>query len=52
MSDQTPTGAVRDDSYVNRSDQSESVPVQADDKDIEDPIDAETADSDEQLGTS
>lgn len=38
-----------DNDYKSRTGQSE-IPVQADDKPVEDPIDPETADSDEQLG--
>lgn len=44
-----PTGEVQDNDYKSRTGQSE-IPVQADDKPVEDPIDAETADSDAQLG--
>ena len=43
----------QDDSYVSRSgDKEAAIPVQRDGADFEDPIDAETADSDEQLGAS
>ena len=38
-----------DDAYVSRTGQ-EAIPVQKDDAPVEDPIDAETADSDEALG--
>jgi hypothetical protein len=38
-----------DNDYKSRTGQSE-VPVQGDDKPVEDPINPETADSDEQLG--
>jgi hypothetical protein len=44
-----PQGDVMDNDYKSRPGQSE-IPVQGDDKPVEDPIDAETADSDEQLG--
>lgn len=46
-----PTGEVQDNEYQSRTGQSE-IPVQADDKAVEDPIDPDTADSDAQLGTS
>jgi hypothetical protein len=45
-----PTGEVQDNDYKSRTGQNE-IPVQADDKPVEDPIDPETADSDAQLGT-
>jgi hypothetical protein len=45
-----PTGEVQDNDYKSRTGQNE-IPVQADDKPVEDPIDAETADSDAQLGS-
>jgi hypothetical protein len=45
-----PTGEVQDNDYKSRTGQNE-IPVQADDKPVEDPIDEETADSDAQLGT-
>jgi len=45
-----PTGDVVDNDYKSRTGQSE-IPVQSDDAPIEDPIDADTADSDKQLGT-
>lgn len=48
MSD-IPQGDVMDNDYKSRTGQSE-IPVQSDDKPIEDPINADTADSDEQLG--
>lgn len=41
----------KDNEYVSRTGQS-SVPVQSDDAKIEDPIDAQQADTDEQLGMS
>ena len=43
-----PTGEVQDNDYKSRTGQNE-IPVQADDKPVEDPIDEETADSDAQL---
>lgn len=47
-----PTGSVQDNSYVSRpGEKAEPIPVQSDDMKIEDPIDANTADSDRQLGT-
>ena len=45
-----PTGEVQDNDYKSRTGQNE-IPVQADDKPVEDPIDEETADSDAQLGS-
>jgi hypothetical protein len=45
-----PTGEVQDNDYKSRTGQNE-IPVQADDKPVEDPIDPETADSDAQLGS-
>lgn len=44
-----PTGDAKDNSYVSRTGQNE-VPVQSDEKPIEDPIDPATANSDETLG--
>lgn len=44
-----PTGDFQDNEYQSRTGQSE-IPVQSDDKAVEDPIDPETADSDAQLG--
>ena len=44
-----PNGDFQDNEYQSRTGQSE-IPVQADDKPVEDPIDPETADSDAQLG--
>jgi hypothetical protein len=44
-----PTGDFQDNEYQSRTGQSE-IPVQADDKPVEDPIDPDTADSDAQLG--
>ena len=46
---EAPTGDVQDTEYVSRTGQSQ-IPVTKDDAPIEDPIDAETADSDKQLG--
>lgn len=46
-----PTGAVQDDSYVSRpGEKAEPIPVQSDNMKIEDPINSNTADSDQQLG--
>jgi hypothetical protein len=52
MSDtEAPTGSVQNDDYVSRPGQKEAgIPVQSDGADVEDPIDAETADSDATLG--
>lgn len=48
-----PTGEFQDNSYVSRSGhKAEPLPVQSDDAKIEDPIDPNTADTDEQLGMS
>ena len=44
-----PTGEVHDNEYKSRTGQNE-IPVQSDDKTVEDPIDPDTADSDAQLG--
>jgi hypothetical protein len=44
-----PTGEVQDNEYQSRTGQNE-IPVQTDDKPVEDPIDPETADSDATLG--
>ena len=44
-----PSGDVKDNSYVSRSGQYE-IPVQSDDKPVEDPINPATADSDGTLG--
>ncbi|KAI9824320.1 MAG: hypothetical protein M1826_007417 [Phylliscum demangeonii] len=41
-----PSDAVKKDEYVDKS---STIPVQKDDAPVEDPIDAKTADSDEQL---
>ncbi|MCJ1327226.1 hypothetical protein MMC10_003894 [Thelotrema lepadinum] len=45
---EAPTGDVQDPEYVSRTGQSH-IPVAKDDASIEDPINAETADSDKQL---
>jgi hypothetical protein len=46
-----PSGEFRDDSYVSRQgSKNEPLPVQADSDNVEDPIDADKADTDEQLG--
>jgi len=47
MSD-IPSGDVQDNDYKSRPGQS-TIPVQSDDAPVEDPVDPETADSDEQL---
>jgi hypothetical protein len=47
--DEAPTGDVRDNDYTSRSGQYQ-IPVQKDEAPVEDPIDAKTADTDEQLG--
>ena len=44
-----PAGDAQDNDYKSRTGQSH-IPVQSDDKPVEDPIDAATADSDETLG--
>lgn len=50
MSD-IPQGDAQDNDYVSRPGQKEAgIPVQSDDAPVEDPIDAEVANSDEQLG--
>ncbi len=49
MSDDIPQGDVMDNDYKSRTGQSH-IPVQGDEKPVEDPIDPATADSDEQLG--
>jgi hypothetical protein len=48
-SQEIPTGEFEDNEYKSRTGQNE-IPVQADDKPVEDPIDPETADSDATLG--
>lgn len=46
-----PRGDAQDNDYVSRPGQKEAgIPVLSDDAPIEDPVDAEVADSDEQLG--
>ena len=48
-----PTGEVVDNDYTSRTGQKDAnVPVQSDNDTVEDPIDAETADTDAQLGES
>lgn len=47
--DNVPEGRVQDDSYITGG--KESIPVQSDGAPIEDPIQASSADTDEQLGT-
>lgn len=47
----TPNESAPDNDYASRMGQSE-IPVVRDDAQVEDPIDAETADSDETLGMS
>ncbi|KJX92297.1 hypothetical protein TI39_contig5875g00011 [Zymoseptoria brevis] len=50
MSDnEVPSGSVTNDDYVSRPGQKDTIPVQSDDAGVEDPIDAETADSDATL---
>lgn len=51
MSDQNdiPTGEFQDNEYQSRTGQNQ-VPVQSDNKPVEDPIDGNVADSDAQLG--
>lgn len=54
MSDQdqnAPGGVATDNDYTSRTGQKDHIPVQKDEDTVEDPIDAETADSDQQLGT-
>lgn len=46
---ETSTGVAGDNDYASRTGQSE-IPVQKDEASIEDPIDADTADSDKTLG--
>lgn len=43
-------GNIQDDSYASQM--NEPVPVQRDNKDVEDPVDASFADTDQQLGNS
>ena len=51
LSGDVPAGDAQDNDYKSRTGQSH-IPVQSDDKPVEDPIDPATADSDETLGTS
>lgn len=46
--DNVPEGQVQDDSYVTGG--NESIPVQSDNATLEDPIQASSADTDQQLG--
>ncbi|KAL0936851.1 uncharacterized protein CTRU02_209067 [Colletotrichum truncatum] len=49
-SNEAPTGEYQDSEYVSRpSQRGQPISVQADDAKVEDPIDARTADTDEQL---
>ncbi|KAK1976528.1 hypothetical protein LZ30DRAFT_636707 [Colletotrichum cereale] len=48
-SNEVPTGEVKDNEYVSRQGDREPISVLDDDAKVEDPIDAETADSDAQL---
>nr|POF13059.1 hypothetical protein CFP56_10207 [Quercus suber] len=48
-SDQGPAGNPVNDDYVSRPGQKDTVPVQSDETPVNDPIDAETANSDKQL---
>lgn len=52
MSSEAPTGDVQDNEYVSRQGDREPIGVLGDDAKVEDPIDAETANSDAQLGKS
>lgn len=45
-----PSGDFQDNDYKSRTGQNQ-IPVQSDDKTVEDPIDGNTADSDAQLGS-
>ena len=45
-----PAGDAVDNDYTSRTGQKDYIPVQKDEAPVEDPIDPETADSDEQLG--
>lgn len=46
-----PSGDVQDNSYVSRpGEKHQPIPVQSDGMKVEDPVDANTADSDRQLG--
>lgn len=46
-----PDGVATDNDYTSRTGQKDHIPVQKDEDSVEDPIDADTADSDQQLGT-
>ncbi|KAK4493842.1 hypothetical protein PRZ48_015027 [Zasmidium cellare] len=46
---QIPDGLATDNDYTSRTGQKDHIPVQKDDDTVEDPIDPETADSDQQL---
>lgn len=46
---EAPTGQVNDNSYLSAKGDNASVPVVSDEADIEDPIEAGEADSDQQL---
>ncbi|WYZ43156.1 hypothetical protein EsH8_VI_000855 [Colletotrichum jinshuiense] len=48
-SNEIPSGEVKDNEYVSRQGDREPISVLGDDAKIDDPIDAETADSDAQL---
>ena len=50
VSSDVPAGDAQDNDYKSRTGQYQ-IPVQSDDKPVEDPIDPATADSDETLGT-
>lgn len=51
MSSDIPQGDAQDNDYVSRTGQKEApIPVQSDNDVVESGVDAETADSDEQLG--
>lgn len=51
VSGDAPAGDAQDNDYVSRPGQKNApIPVQSDNDTVEDPIDAATADSDEQLG--
>ncbi|GAM90527.1 hypothetical protein ANO11243_085710 [Dothideomycetidae sp. 11243] len=48
-SQDVPSGDAGDNDYVSRTGQKDHIPVQSDDAPVEDNINADTADSDEQL---
>jgi len=53
VSGDVPAGDSQDNDYVSRTGQKQGpIPVQSDNADVEDPVDPNTADSDEQLGLS